>query len=51
MQALLVACIEACRACGQECRAHASMHEHCRICADACDACAAACEDLLNVIP
>ena len=44
---VLRACIAACRACGEECSRHASMHEHCRLCADACRACLEACEDLL----
>ncbi|WP_030439639.1 four-helix bundle copper-binding protein [Actinoplanes subtropicus] len=44
---VLQACIAACRACGDECSRHASMHEHCRICAESCRACLLACEDLL----
>jgi hypothetical protein len=44
---LLEACVVACRSCGDECIAHADMHEHCRICADACRACERACRDLL----
>ncbi|WP_275001465.1 four-helix bundle copper-binding protein [Promicromonospora iranensis] len=47
-RALLDACIAACRACGDECEQHASMHEHCRVCAEACRACEAACQDLLS---
>ncbi|MDR7385062.1 four-helix bundle copper-binding protein [Promicromonospora iranensis] len=47
-RALLEACIAACRACGDECEQHASMHEHCRVCAEACRACEAACQDLLS---
>jgi hypothetical protein len=31
-----------------ECESHASMHEHCRICADACRRCEAACAALLS---
>jgi hypothetical protein len=49
-RALLEACIAACRACGDECEQHASMHEHCRVCAEACRACEAACRELLNTI-
>jgi hypothetical protein len=30
------AALQACGACGDECRSHASMHDHCRICAKAC---------------
>ncbi|MGB2567059.1 four-helix bundle copper-binding protein [Micromonospora citrea] len=46
-RALVEACATACRSCGDECAAHAQMHEHCRICADACRACERACRDLL----
>jgi hypothetical protein len=46
---LLEACALACRSCADECGAHASEHEHCRICAEACRACEAACRDLLAV--
>lgn len=49
-RAHLEACIIACRACGDECRQHAGMHEHCRICAEACRDCEAACVELLNAI-
>ena len=35
-RAVLEACAAACRACGDECEQHASMHEHCRRCAEAC---------------
>jgi hypothetical protein len=41
------ACAEACWACGEECRKHADMHEHCRICADACTSCEQACREAL----
>lgn len=47
---LLRACVAACRACGDECSRHASMHEHCRLCADSCRACLRACEDLLKAL-
>lgn len=46
-RAVLEACATACRSCGDECAAHASHHEHCRICAEACRQCAQACQDLL----
>ena len=49
-RAHLQACIAACRACGDECEQHASMHEHCRVCVEACRACEAACTELLNAI-
>ncbi|PZR52982.1 four-helix bundle copper-binding protein [Xylanimonas oleitrophica] len=49
-RAVLEACITACRACGDECESHASMHEHCRVCAEACRACEQACRDLLGAL-
>nr|WP_285640735.1 four-helix bundle copper-binding protein [Lentzea sp. NBRC 102530] len=49
-RALLEACAVACKACGDECEGHATMHEHCRICAEACRACETACRDLLATI-
>lgn len=42
---MIEACELACRLCGEECDRHASMHEHCRICAEACKRCQAACEE------
>ena len=47
-RAQLVACREACRACGTECERHAGHHEHCRVCAESCKACAATCDRLLT---
>lgn len=46
-RAVLQACAAACKACGDECAAHAEMHEHCRVCAEACRRCEQACQDLL----
>jgi hypothetical protein len=51
MRTLLVACAAACRACGDECRKHASMHDHCRICAEACQKCDKACQALISATP
>ena len=45
-RALVAACAEACRACGDECERHAAMHAHCRVCAEACRRCEAACRAL-----
>lgn len=45
---LLMACLESCASCAQECEQHASMHEHCRICAESCRRCEQACEELLG---
>ena len=33
MRRMLSVCAAACRLCAEECQRHASMHEHCRICA------------------
>ncbi|WNB86998.1 four-helix bundle copper-binding protein [Cellulomonas sp. ATA003] len=49
-RAVVQACVTACKSCGDECEAHAGMHEHCRICAEACRACEAACSELLAAI-
>jgi hypothetical protein len=46
-RSMLEACVTACRTCAQECEQHASMHEHCRVCAEACRTCEQACTDLL----
>jgi hypothetical protein len=43
--AMLRACEIACRLCAEECEKHASMHEHCRVCAEACRRCERACMD------
>lgn len=45
-RAAIDACRTACGACAEECKQHASMHEHCRICAQACRRCEAACSAL-----
>jgi hypothetical protein len=50
LQAQVAACAQACRSCGEECRKHASMHQHCRICAEACEICHDACEDMLKAM-
>lgn len=44
----LQACAAACRMCGAECDSHASMHEHCRICAESCRRCEQACQAALQ---
>ena len=44
---LVQACRQACSSCGDECERHASMHEHCRVCAEACRRCEQACARLL----
>ena len=45
---MLDACVTACRLCGEECRRHAGMHEHCRVCAEACRRCETACQSALR---
>lgn len=47
---MLEACADACRACGDECEKHASMHEHCRICAESCRRCEQACREAAKSI-
>jgi hypothetical protein len=47
LQAQLAACARAASVCADECRKHAAMHAHCRLCADACEACESACEDMM----
>jgi hypothetical protein len=47
---MLEACMQACQSCGDECTEHASMHEHCRICAESCRTCEQACRDLLGAL-
>ena len=47
-RAVLEACAAARKACGDECEGHASMHEHCRVCAEACRRCETACRDLIS---
>jgi hypothetical protein len=43
LKAVILACRDACNACAAECESHASMHEHCRVCAETCRRCEAAC--------
>lgn len=45
LHTMIAACAEVCRVCGEECRRHANMHEHCRICATACERCGEACRE------
>ena len=47
-RAVLEACVQACKSCGDVCNEHSSMHEHCRICAESCRTCEQACRDLLS---
>jgi hypothetical protein len=47
---LLEACAAICESCGDECERHASMHAHCRVCAEACRGCEHACRELLTTV-
>lgn len=49
-RAVLEACAQACSTCAEECERHASMHDHCRICAEACRRCEDACREILASI-
>lgn len=49
-RAMLEACAQACRSCGDECRQHARTHDQCRICADVCQRCERECQDLLTAM-
>ena len=48
LRAIIQACAEACRACGDECNRHRDRHDHCAVCADICARCADACDAALN---
>jgi len=50
LKSMLEACAQACRLCGDECERHASMHEHCRVCAEACRSCERACTEAARTI-
>jgi hypothetical protein len=47
-RALVQACAESCRVCGDECERHAEHMEHCRVCADVCRECEQACNRVLE---
>ena len=49
-RAVVAACAQACRTCGDECERHASMHEHCKVCMEACRRCERACRAILQAI-
>ena len=48
IRAMLQACEIACRLCAEECQRHASMHDHCRICAEECRVCQDACRQAIQ---
>ncbi len=47
MMPMMEACMAMGTACAAECRMHADMHDHCRICAMACDAMVEACSSMM----
>lgn len=50
-QAMLNACIQACRSAAAECAKHQDKHEHCRICREVCERCADLCQQALSAYP
>lgn len=50
LRAQLQSCAMACRVCGEECKKHAQMHGHCRVCAESCHQCEEACNRVLAAI-
>lgn len=51
LRSQLEACSVATRACAEECRRHAEMHEHCAACATACERAGTAARTLLDALP
>jgi hypothetical protein len=49
-RAVVQACVQVSRSCGEECERHAAMHVHCRICAEECRRCEAVCGEVLAAI-
>ncbi|TPW78171.1 aldehyde dehydrogenase [Schumannella soli] len=47
MKAMMGACMAMGEACAAECRSHAEMAEHCRICMMACEAMVASCSKMM----
>lgn len=45
-RAVLQACAQVCRICGDECERHSHRMEHCRICAQACRRCEQVCNQV-----
>jgi hypothetical protein len=48
MQGMMQGCMAMGMACAEECRSHADMHDHCRICASACDQMVEACRSMMS---
>jgi hypothetical protein len=49
-RAVVQACIDACRTCGEECERHAEHMEQCRVCAESCRSCEQACTEILTAL-
>jgi hypothetical protein len=50
-RALVQACVQACKSCGDECQQHAEHGmQHCQVCAEACRRCEQACARLLQAM-
>ena len=47
-RAVLEACVQVCKACGDECEPHGHHMAHCKICAESCRRCEKACRALLS---
>jgi Domain of Unknown Function (DUF326) len=50
LKTMLDACAQACQLCGEECTKHASMHQHCKVCAEACKRCEQACRTASSTV-
>ena len=50
MRAMMTACMTMGEACAAECRMHAEMAEHCRICAMACEAMVETCRKTMDAM-
>ena len=49
-RAVLEACAQACKTCGDSCAEHGEHMAHCKTCAQACRDCEQACREVLNAI-
>lgn len=49
-RAVLEACVQACKSCGDKCEAHGADMAHCRVCAESCRRCEQACRSLLEAM-
>jgi Domain of Unknown Function (DUF326) len=49
-RAVVQACIQVSKSCGDECERHAAMHVHCRISAEECRRCEQVCREVLAAV-